>query len=377
MLMVIIIVMLNTSLSRPLFPALLLALLAVIAPLAHASESVTVYWDKNSETDIAGYRVHYGTLANPYASTIDVQTNSANITGLISGTTYLASVSAYNIAGAESSYSAPITYTPTGLPAGGQQVTLDNISSRVFVQTGTAVMIGGFIVQGTAPKTLVLRAIGPSLAQAGVTGALADPVLDIRGASGALIATNDSWNQADGLALLALGLAPSDSREASLILTLPAGSYSAIVHGKGANRGVALFELYNLDHTTGSVANISTRGDVETGDNVMIGGFIIGGTTPNTVIVRAIGPSLLAEGIPNALLDPTLELYDADGTLLAANDNWRSTQESAIIGSTVPPTDNREAAIVRTLTPGGYSAIIRGQGDTTGVALFEVYALGQ
>ena len=149
------------------------------------------------------------------------------------------------------------------------------------------------------------------------------------------------------------------------------------MHGKGANRGVALFELYNLDHTTGSIANISTRGKVETGDNVMIGGFIIGGTTPNTVIVRAIGPAILAEGIPDALLDPTLEFYDADGTLLASKDNWRSTQESAIIGTTVPPTDNREAAIVRTLTPGGYSAIIRGQGDTTGVALFEVYALGQ
>ncbi|MGI8431539.1 MAG: fibronectin type III domain-containing protein [Chthoniobacterales bacterium] len=363
-------------LSCSLFLTILFALFALVSP-AQASESVTVSWDKNTEPDIAGYRVHYGTLANPYASTVDVQTNSANLTGLAFGTTYLMAVSAYNAIGAESPLSSPIVYTPTGLPASGQQVTLDNISSRVSVQTGTGVMIGGFIVQGTAPKTLVLRAIGPSLAQAGVTGALSDPVLDIRDSSGALIATNDSWNQVNGEALLALGLAPSDSREASLILTLPAGSYSAIVRGNGAGRGVALFELYNLDHTTGSVANISTRGRVETGDNVMIGGFIICGTTSNKVIVRAIGPSLRAEGISDALLDPTLEIYDAEGTLLASNDNWRSNQEVAIIGTTSPPTDNREAAIVRTLSPGAYSAIIRGQGDTTGVALFEVYALGQ
>lgn len=355
----------------------LLALVSFAAPAAIAGESVTVYWDKNSESNIAGYRVHYGTIDNPFTTTVDVQTNAANLTGLVSGTTYLIAVSAYNTAGAESEYSAPISYTATSTPSGGQQITLDNISSRVFVQTGDDVMIGGFIVQGATPKTVVLRALGPSLTAAGVTGALTDPVLDIRDSSGSLIATNDSWNQAQSASLVALGLAPADAREAALVLTLPAGSYSAVVHGKGSSRGVALFELYNLDHTTGSVANISTRGKVETGDDVMIGGFIIGGSVPTKVIVRAVGPSLVAEGVADALLDPTIELYDADGSLISSNDNWRSTQEAAIIGSTVPPIDDREAAIVSTLAPGSYSAVVRGQNNTSGVALFEVYALSQ
>lgn len=374
--MVIIINMKQISFSRFQLLAALLALLA-FATSVKASESVTVYWDKNTESDIAGYRLHYGTLDQPYTNTLDVQVNSANVTGLVAGETYLLAVTAYNTAGAESVYSAPISYTATATPSGGQQVTLDNISSRVFVQTGDNVMIGGFIVQGSTPKTLILRALGPSLAEAGVVGALADPVLDVRDATGALIATNDSWNQADAQALVAIGLAPSDAHEAALVLTLPAGSYSAIVHGKGSGRGVALFELYNLDRTVGSVANISTRGRVQTGDDVMIGGFIIGGSIPTKVIVRAIGPSLVAQGVPDALLDPTLDLYDSDGTLVASNDNWRSTQEAAIVDTTVAPADNREAAIVRTLAPGGYSAIVRGQGETSGVALFEVYALGQ
>ena len=364
--------------SRTFLAASSLLILLLIAQSARASDSVTLYWDKNTEPDIAGYRVHFGPISNPFSSTVDVQSNSANVGGLVTGTTYLMAVSAYTTTGAESGYSSPIAITAGSLPAGGQQVTLDNISSRVFVQTGNEVMIGGFIVQGTTPKTLVLRAIGPSLRAAGVVGALPDPALDIRDATGALIATNDTWNQADAQALLALGLAPLDIREAALVLTLPAGSYSAIVHGTGSNnRGVALFELYNLDRTSGSVANISTRGKVGTGDDVMIGGFIVGGSTATKVIVRAIGPSLLSQGIPDALLDPTLELYNSDGSLIASNDSWRSDQETAIVGTTIPPTDNREAAIIRTLAPSGYSAIIRGQNGSTGVALFEVYGLGQ
>ncbi len=367
--------MANPRCSRALF--LLLAFLAGAISAASAGESVTVYWDKNSEPDVVGYRVHYGPLDNPYTQLADVQNNSANLTDLVAGTTYLIAVSAYNSGGAESAYSTPITYTANATPGGGQLATLDNISSRVLVQTGDNVMIGGFIVQGSAPKTLVLRAIGPSLTAAGVVGALADPVLEIRDATGGLIASNDSWNQTGGASFSALGLAPADAREAALILTLPAGSYSAVVHGKGNNRGIALFELYNLERSTGSVANISTRGKVETGDDVLIGGFIIGGSTPTKVIVRAIGPSLVTQGISDALLDPTIELYDADGALVSSNDNWRSTQEAAIEATTIPPTDDHEAAIVSTLAPGGYSAVIRGQNDTTGVALFEVYALGQ
>lgn len=321
--------------------------------------------------------VHYGTVDAPFTQVVDVPSNSANLTSLVAGSTYIFAVSAYNAAGEESAYSAPITIFANAIPGGGQEATLDNISSRVFVQTGDKVMIGGFIVQGDTPKTVVLRALGPSLANAGVTGAMSDPVLDVRDATGALLVSNDSWNLADGTALNALGLAPTDSREPAVVLTLPAGSYSAVVHGKGNSRGVALFELYNLDRAQGSVVNISTRGRVETGDEVMIGGFIIGGSTATKVIVRAIGPSLIGEGVPDALLDPTLELYDSDGTQVAANDNWSSTQENAIAATTLAPRDPREAAMVKTLAPGAYSAVVRGQNDSTGVALFEVYALGQ
>lgn len=351
--------------------------LCAVTDLHAANTSLSLHWDRNSESDIAGYRVHYGPIDAPYTHVSDVRSNSTSITDLASGTTYIFAVSAYNAAGVESSYSAPITVFANAVPGSGQQATLDNISSRTFVQTGDNVMIGGFIVQGRTPKTVVLRAIGPSLDAAGVAGAMSNPVLDVRDATGALLVSNDSWASVDGAALTALGLAPTDSREPAVILTLPAGAYSAIVHGQGSGRGVALFELYNLDRTQGSVANISTRGKVETGDQIMIGGFIIGGSKPTKVIVRAIGPSLLSQGVPDALLDPTLDLYDSEGTLVAANDNWRSTQQNAIIATSLTPTDNREAAIVQTLAPGAYSAVVRGQNDTTGVALFEVYALGQ
>ncbi|MBA3963136.1 MAG: fibronectin type III domain-containing protein [Chthoniobacterales bacterium] len=369
--------MIRPRISLFRFPSIVLALFLCAGSAFAADVTATFYWDKNLEPDIAGYRLHYGTIENPFTDVVDVATNSANISKLVAGTTYLVAVTAYDTAGVESDYSSPIAYVATALPPGPQQVTLENISSRISVQDGDNVMIGGFIVQGSTPKTLALRALGPSLANAGVTDVLSDPVLDLRDATGALIATNDSWNEADAQSLSAFGLAPTDSREAALIVTLPAGTYSAVVHGKGSHRGVALFELYNLDHTQGSVANISTRGLVQTGDQVMIGGFIVGGTTPTKVIVRAIGPSLVAAGVPDALLDPTIELYDSEGTLLDANDNWRSDQATAIVASTIPPTDDREAAIVRTLVPGAYSAIVRGANNTTGVALFEAYSLAQ
>ena len=140
--------------------------------------------------------------------------------------------------------------------------------------------------------------------------------------------------------------------------------------------GVSLVELYDLDFNKGRIANISTRARVETSEDVMIGGFILGGTDPSQVIVRALGPSLASAGVSDPLSDPVLELYDANGSLIFMNDNWRSEQESQIIGSTLPPADDREAAIVATLPPGAYSAVVRGANDSTGVALFEVYALG-
>ena len=225
-------------------------------------------------------------------------------------------------------------------------------------------------------KKVALRAIGPSLGAAGVADALADPFLQLLDSNGSIVASNDDWNF-PGEEVSALGLAPSDPREAALVATLSPGAYTAIVSGNGSTTGVALFELYDLAPATSRIANISTRGRVESGDKVMIGGFILGSTTPTEMIVRAIGPSLVPSGVMDALLDPTLEIYDSNGTLLSSNDNWRTDQEAEIIASTVPPTDDREAAIVATLPPGAYSAVIQGANGATGVALFEVYALNQ
>lgn len=336
--------------------------------------SLTLYWDANSEPDLAGYRVHYGTAKYPYGSLVDVSTTSATITNLKKGVTYTFAVTAYNTSGAESDYSAPLSYT-VGSPRVIPMAVLANISSRTFVQTGEDVMIGGFIVDGIVGKKVAVRAIGPSLTAAGVAGALDDPVLQIVDNTGAIVTSNDNWN-VPGEELTINGLAPADGREAGLVATLEPGAYSAIVSGQGNTSGVALVELYDLDEETGRVANISTRSRVESGDNVMIGGFILGGSaTP--VILRAIGPSLAAVGVANALLDPHLDLYDGNGTLLASNDNWRDEQESEIVESGLTPSDDREAALLTTLSSGAYSAVIRGATGGTGVALFEVYALNQ
>ena len=222
-----------------------------------------------------------------------------------------------------------------------------------------------------------MRAIGASHTAFGIDGAMSDPVLKVMDSTGAVVVSNDNWN-VPGQELSAFGLAPSDAREAALVASLQPGSYTVTVSGKGGTTGVALFDLYDLDPPTGRVANISTRSRVETGDNVMIGGFILGGGPAGTkVIVRAIGPSLVPLGVADALLDPTLELHDSNGSLLSFNDNWRSDQEAAIVETSLAPTDNREAAIVATLDPGVYSGVVRGAEDTTGVALIEVFALNQ
>lgn len=353
---------------------LLTCLLPILVAEATAG-SVALAWDSNSEPDLAGYRIHYGTAAVPYGNLVDVTTTSATISNLVNGVTYTFAVTAYDTSGNESVYSEPLSYT-MGSSRVIPPAVLANISSRTLVRTGEDVMIGGFIIDGIVAKRVALRAIGPSLANAGVSGALADPVLQIMDSTGSLVATNDNWN-IPGEEVSAIGLAPADAREAALVATLAPGAYSAIVSGKAATSGVALFELYDLDVATGRVANISTRSRIDLGDNVMIGGFILGGTTATPIIVRAIGPSLIANGVGDALLDPTLEVYDSNGILLAANDNWRTNQEAEILASTIPPTDDREAAVVSTLGPGAYSAVIRGANGSTGVALFEVYALNQ
>jgi len=251
---------------------------------------------------------------------------------------------------------------------------LANIATRLRVQTGDNAMIGGFIITGKAPKTVIVRGIGPSLPLPGV---LADPFMEVHGPSGELLATNDNWRDASTMQdIIDSGLAPTSDLEPALWGVINPGAYTVIVRGKNDATGIGLFEVYDLDQTADSnLGNISTRGFVGTGDNVMIGGTIIAGAVPARVLFRAIGPSLTNFGLPNALDNPILALYNANGGLIAANYDWRDTQEAEIIATGLPPSNNLESAIVADLAPGPYTAIVRGTSNTTGVALVEVYNL--
>ncbi len=248
-----------------------------------------------------------------------------------------------------------------------------NISTRAEIGTGDNVLIGGFIITGNNPKNVILRAIGPSLL---LDGVLADPVLELHEPDGTVV-TNDNWRDSQEEEITDTGLAPANDFESAIVATLAPGAYTAIVSGQGGGTGVGLVEAYDLDALADSeLANISTRGVVGTGDNVMIGGFILGGPIGNTtVVVRGIGPSLGVQGVADALSDPTIDLYDSQGALLASNDNWQDTQQAELEASGLAPNDASEAAILMDLSPGAYTAILRGKGDTTGVGLVEAYNL--
>jgi subtilisin family serine protease len=258
-------------------------------------------------------------------------------------------------------------------PASTPPHTFRNVSTRTFVQTGDNVEIGGFIIHGNQPKKVVLRAIGPSLA-AYQLPAVTDPVLELHNSTGAIIATNDNWNS-HRQDVLNTGLAPSNEHESVIVTTLAPGNYTVILSGLNGATGTALFELFDVDPANSRISNISTRANVGTGDNVMIGGFIIDGGQSTKIIARAIGPSLTQFGISTALLDPTLELHDGSGNLVSQNDDWRSDQEQLITNSGLAPSNDHESAIIATLPPGNYTAIVRGKNSTTGIALVEVYNL--
>ncbi len=249
-----------------------------------------------------------------------------------------------------------------------------NISTRMRVETNDNVLIGGFIVTGTQPKKVIVRAVGPSLT---LPGKLANPTLELFGPSG-LITSNDNWQDAPNKQeTIDSTIPPTDPLESAIVATLPANrtGYTAIVRGAGRGTGVGLVEVYDLAPGADSkLANISSRGRVQTGENVMIGGFILGKSSGSAkVIVRAIGPSL--SGVSGALADPTVELRDANGELVRSNDNWKETQQAEIQASGIPPPNDKESAIVATLSPGAYTAIVAGKGNTTGVGLVEVYQL--
>ncbi|MEO5719049.1 MAG: fibronectin type III domain-containing protein [Chthoniobacterales bacterium] len=254
------------------------------------------------------------------------------------------------------------------------QSVLGNISTRSFVGTDDQVLIGGFIVTGTQSKKVVLRARGPSLP---LDGVLADPYLEVHNMAGAIIASNDNWRSDQASEIIAAGFAPSNEAESAIIKTLQPGSYTAIVRGAQGGTGVGLVEIYDLDQTVDSkLANISTRSLVKTEDNVLIGGFIVLGDSPTSAILRAIGPSLGAAGVTDALQDPTLELHDSSGTLLATNDNWMDGPDQQTISDDgLAPGNEKESALLAVLPPGAYTVIVRGVSDTTGVALVEAYGL--
>ena len=255
-----------------------------------------------------------------------------------------------------------------------------NLSTRGRVQiTDTGFLISGFILTGSSPKTVVVRALGPSLAANGqpVPGRIADPTLRLQDASNNEITANDDWmGHPRSGEIAALGLAPQHPQESALIADLPPGAYTATMRGADGSTGVGLVEIFDVARNTAANAvNLSTRGRVQPGDDALIGGLIIGGTQPQRVILRAIGPSLTGLGVAEALADPTLQLVNSSGVQVAFNDNWRTTQQVEINDSGVPPQNDAEAAIVATLPPGEYTAIVRGTGGTSGVALVEVYRL--
>lgn len=276
-----------------------------------------------------------------------------------------------DIAGARSLYDAGPDYL-SSIAAPN----LVNLSTRAFIGTGEEVMIGGFIVQGSQPATVILRAIGNSLSARGVTGTNEDPTLELRSSSGQL-QYNDDWVDNSGAETIAsYGLDPTGSREAAVIATLQPGSYTVVIRGWENVTGVGLIELYDLHTTNGRAGNISTRGRVGAGDNVMVAGFIVGSGSGKRIVVRGLGLSLRDSGVANPISDPVLDLRDGNGNRIRQNDDWESDPEAnAVRASGLAPRDGTEAAMHVNLNSGAYTAILSGFNGGTGIGLVEVYDL--
>jgi hypothetical protein len=248
------------------------------------------------------------------------------------------------------------------------------------VQTGENVGIGGFIISGTAPKHVLLRAIGPSIT--GLPGILADPVLELHGPAGFATVTNNNWKDdpVQMAAILATGLAPTNDFESAIDATLNPGAYTGVVRGNGGTSGIGLVEVYDLSQAVvAKLANISTRAFVSTGSDIVIAGFILGNNSGNDrIIARGIGPSLTAFGITNVLANPTLELRDNNGALLIANNDWQddAAQAAELTAAGLAPTNTLESGIAATLPPGLYTALLAGQNNGTGVGVVEIYDRG-
>ena len=308
--------------------------------------------------------------ATATATPTPTSTATATVTPTATAT---ATASPTPTATATASPSATPTATPTATPA-----QLLNISTRARVLTGDSNLIGGFIISGNDVKKVLLLARGPSLSSGGnpLPGRMADPTLELHAGNGALMTSNDNWKDSPDRALIeASGAAPTDDHESAIIRTLVPGVYTGVLAGKDSTTGIALIEVYDLDANKSILANISSRGLVDTGDNVMIGGFIAGNQSANAkVLVRGIGPSLQGS-VPNPLADPILELHDSNGNTLETNDNWKDSPERAEIEATgIPPSNDLEPAILKPVSPAGYTAILRGK-TGSGIAVVEIYNL--
>jgi len=257
---------------------------------------------------------------------------------------------------------------------------LMDLSTRGTTSTGDNVLIGGFIVQGSQPAQLIVRCLAFSLASFGIPNALGDSVIELHDANNNLIASNDDWfTSSDAETISSYHRDPPNSIESALLVTLNPGNYTAIVKSfssaqQPATTGVALFEVYDLRTSSSRLGNVSTRGQVGTGNNILIGGLIVGGSTPKPVVVRALGPTLTQFGVTGVLADPNLELRDVNGNLLEANNDWQESPEAATISAEgMAPLNAKESAMAPTLSPGNYTALVSGVGGTMGTALVEVY----
>jgi hypothetical protein len=252
---------------------------------------------------------------------------------------------------------------------------LQNISSRLLIQTGNNVGIAGFVIGGSEPKKLLIRGLGPTLTQFNVTGVMPNPTLKLYDGSGSLITTNDDWKSTQEAAITDTQLAPPNDVEAAILATLQPGAYTVIEDDASASTGVGLVEVYDLSPLASSrLLNLSTRGLVQTGAQALIAGCSVAADS-NDVVVRALGPSLRALGVDNALADPMVTLYDSNANVIAANDNWKDSQQNAMESTGLQPPNNLDAAILVRLARGNYTAIVTGKNGSTGIGLVEVYAV--
>ena len=272
--------------------------------------------------------------------------------------------------------------TIASVPGGAGGIAIEpagttNLSTRVSIQDGNGVAIAGFIISGSSPKQVLIKGLGASLSNFGIANPLQDPTLELHDSTGKAIATNDDWQTATNAAQIPVNFQPADSREPAILATLPPGSFTAILRGKNGGSGVGLIEMDDLSNAVGSkLTNVSTRGFVGTGENVMIGGFILsGGSGKRKILVRALGPTLAQApfNIAGVLTDPTLILVDANGTVVASNNDWRSSQQNEIQATGLAPPNDGEAAILTTLPAGNFTAIVSGKNGGTGIALVDVF----